>query len=442
MQYDVIVLTETWLYDEIGDSELKLFNYNIFRSDRNSLFASRGGGVLIAVRNDIQSEQISITDSQIPAIDQLFVRVSFLNVKTIFGAFYVPPSSDISCYEEHICSLQECKLDFPNDNYIVLGDYNLPRITWKLNENQCQFCPNHDIPPYLLEIFNYLVNSMFSLNLFQRNYFQNFYDNVLDLCFSNCECKLSLVLEEFINPDIAHPAFDLCAILTPSNSTYDIYSTISYDYFKLDFKSANFNVINAKLSEINWNEELNSLSVIEAIDKFYSIILTIIDNEVPKKHIKLSTFPNWFSKNLIDLIFKKKCAHKKYKYHLEINDTCNINTYRYEFFYLRMQCKKEMKNCYNNYLRYVEGSLNNNVKKFWDFIRSKNNTNGYPNKMHLENSYSSDCFSIANLFKSFFSGVYSENPSSYDSQSLLFPSDVIADNIDISPEEILQSVTK
>ena len=173
-----------------------------------------------------------------------------------------------------------------------------------------------------------------------------------------------------------------------SNSTYDIHSTISYDYFKLDFKSANFNVINAKSSEINWNEELNSLSVIEARDKFYSIILTITDNEVPKKHIKLSTFPNWFSKNLIDLIFKKKCAHKKYKYHLEINDTCNINTYRYEFFYLRMQCKKEMKNCYNNYLRYVEGSLNNNVKKFWDFIRSKNNTNGYPNKMHLENSYS------------------------------------------------------
>ena len=60
IQYDIIVLTETWLVDEMRDSELNLTNYNIFRSDRCPLVASRGGGVLIAIKKDFNSELITI----------------------------------------------------------------------------------------------------------------------------------------------------------------------------------------------------------------------------------------------------------------------------------------------------------------------------------------------------------------------------------------------
>ena len=109
------------------------------------------------------------------------------------------------------------------------------------------------------------------LKSLSKKLFSKFYDNVLDLCFSNCECNLSLVLEEFINPDIAHPVFDMCTILSRCLNEHDIFSAMSYDCYKLDFKSANYNDINSK---------------------FYLILLTIIDNEVPKKHYKLSTVPN------------------------------------------------------------------------------------------------------------------------------------------------------
>ena len=194
------------------------------------------------------------------------------------------------------------------------------------------------------------------------------------------------------------------------------------------------------MSDINWCEELNSLSILEATEKFYSILLTIIDNEVPKKHYKLSTFPNWFSRNLINLIFSKKLNHQKYKHYLELNDADNITIYKSKFIYLRAQCKKEMKKCYKNYVSYIENCLSNNVKKFWDFIRSKSNANGYPSKMHFENIYAVDSSSIANLFKVFFSSVYSEN--SFNSQPLIFPTDLIPNDMEISTEEILKSITK
>lgn len=52
--YDIILLTETWLNDNIADSELGFFNYNVFRMDRNvnNSVSSRGGSVLIAVHKN------------------------------------------------------------------------------------------------------------------------------------------------------------------------------------------------------------------------------------------------------------------------------------------------------------------------------------------------------------------------------------------------------
>ena len=97
-----------------------------------------------------------------------------------------------------------------------------------------------------------------------------------------------------------------------------------------------------------------------------------------------------------------------------------------------------MKICYDKYIHFIENSLNNQVKKFWDFIRSKNNTNGYPNKMHFENSTAKDSKSIANLFKIFFSSVYSHSvdgavtdKSTLNIQSL---------NADICADDILQCI--
>lgn len=59
-QYDVIVATETWLNDNINDSELFNTSYKIYRRDRSStsLGGKEGGGVLIAVSKMIQSSRL------------------------------------------------------------------------------------------------------------------------------------------------------------------------------------------------------------------------------------------------------------------------------------------------------------------------------------------------------------------------------------------------
>ena len=53
--FDVLVFTETWLRENVLDSEIMASNFQIYRRDR---LGKAGGGVLIAVRSSYTSNLI------------------------------------------------------------------------------------------------------------------------------------------------------------------------------------------------------------------------------------------------------------------------------------------------------------------------------------------------------------------------------------------------
>ena len=50
---DIVGVTETWLTEEILTSEFSFEGYTLLRKDRKDLVKTRGGGVAIYVKNDI-----------------------------------------------------------------------------------------------------------------------------------------------------------------------------------------------------------------------------------------------------------------------------------------------------------------------------------------------------------------------------------------------------
>ena len=127
---DVIVLTETWLYPTITDSEIGLHDYNSF-----------GGGVLVAVKKHILSTLFTCTGI---SCDQLFIKLHLsTNTKIVIGSVYLPPRSPIIAYEEHL----HTALTVHNGN----EDFNLPKIVWNnspvlrynllpLSKEDCRMC--------------------------------------------------------------------------------------------------------------------------------------------------------------------------------------------------------------------------------------------------------------------------------------------------------------
>ena len=88
--YNVLCHCETWLNNNIHDSELFLNDYNIHRSDRATIGdRNANGGTLIAVKNTLISEKInSILPNSCVAC-----KITLNDAQEFLYAFYNPPIS-------------------------------------------------------------------------------------------------------------------------------------------------------------------------------------------------------------------------------------------------------------------------------------------------------------------------------------------------------------
>lgn len=131
--YIFISLSETWLTDGIFSNELVLFNYKLLGCDRSSVSSvyNRGGGVLIAVRNDVSAQPLNITVGE---FNQLFFMIIYNAISYILCTVYFLPQSSVDSYKFFISNLENLVIALAGCPFIVSGDFNLPGIDWSNDE--------------------------------------------------------------------------------------------------------------------------------------------------------------------------------------------------------------------------------------------------------------------------------------------------------------------
>ena len=112
--YSIFCITETWLSDLIYDNEILPTGFNIYRKDRSS----RGGGVLIAIDQDIHSS-IIFSPSHLEVVA---VKVCNLSICTV----YVPPNSS----KEYHLDMMAYLASLDSNNLLIVGDFNCPDVIW------------------------------------------------------------------------------------------------------------------------------------------------------------------------------------------------------------------------------------------------------------------------------------------------------------------------
>lgn len=134
--YDVIIGTETWLDDSIGDGELFDSRYNVYRRDRASTIHSgkRGGGVLIAVLKSIDSARISQWETD---TENLWVRLKTIKEKKCqilnICAVYLPPPVHHHTLDSFLDKVSSV-IDTTEDEILIAGDFNLSFINWEMDK--------------------------------------------------------------------------------------------------------------------------------------------------------------------------------------------------------------------------------------------------------------------------------------------------------------------
>ncbi|CAF4832986.1 unnamed protein product [Pieris macdunnoughi] len=242
--FDIILITETWLTSGFYNTELCDDRYDVLRLDRNSKNSTKtsGGGVMLCTKRSLHAQEMAEWTCDGVECTWLTIPASTL------------ASNECIKRELHICiayippdDLQSVRLtaftDFllyifslhPNDHYIIAGDFNLPHIGWS---------PTFD-PTFLrrgtINLQNAgarFVESCSSLGFSQYNLHKNSSGNILDLIFSDTYIEVSKSCSYLVKEDPSHPCLELkvSELMTPS---IKLKKEIRYN-----FKKANYDKLN------------------------------------------------------------------------------------------------------------------------------------------------------------------------------------------------------
>lgn len=294
----------------------------------------RGGGCWLFHKPQIKSTRLHDFELNVNFLEDLWVRIYQPSHSVYICVVYITlMEHNRLLYDQFFNKLRENISKLQNtDRLIVVGDFNLSEIQWNLNSQ-------NTLDPSNVKTVNSmdLVNTMQFTDLQQFNHILNHRHVILDLILSNespntidISRGFPLVVEDSYHPSISISLLKQINLMEVNDSQK-----------KLNFRKANYSQINEALSSIDW-QFLDPLSINDAIDKFYNVINTIIEQYVPKKG-KGGKYPFWYKPNLIALLKNKERARRKWK------KTENEKHYK-NFSELRATAKIEIEKCHQSYL--------------------------------------------------------------------------------------------
>jgi hypothetical protein len=124
----LVFIAETW-FSKV--SACQLDGYELHQRDRES----RGGGVCIYVRNDVNICSTEVVDQKLRSelIEQTWCGVKIGEDNILVGCIYRKPDSDSNLNREIIESIKAAKRLVTTGAYkslVLAGDFNLPEINW------------------------------------------------------------------------------------------------------------------------------------------------------------------------------------------------------------------------------------------------------------------------------------------------------------------------
>ncbi|XP_045459260.1 uncharacterized protein LOC123669713 [Melitaea cinxia] len=393
--YQIIVLTETWLNDNIFTAEILDHRYQVFRRDRQSNTFDKGkdgGGVLIAVSKSLSAFRNTNLES---SCEDLWVTIDYVSknmcMKINLCAIYLPPPVTIEVISHFTNKLQKNINNL--ENVLLVGDFNLSRIEWIQHMSISHVVPRISGGVVCSTLIDFAAYASFK----QYNNIKNKQQKILDLVFSNTSCPLTVTNPTDIlsSVDSYHPPIEINLTFEKQKPLKPKTNTV------LQFYKADYNSIREKLLSVDWNEKLDlSLTVDEITQIFYSVINNIIQEEIPKKRPTKNNYPVWYTISLIKILKEKekhRIAMKKFNNKLD----------EFEYNLLKKRCRILINKSYSEYIKNVQINVVKDPKRFWSYIKAKRkNDSNIPSCMKFRVEIVSDGEGIANLFCRHFSSVY------------------------------------
>ena len=412
-KFDIIGITETWLTDKILSSELSMNGYIFLRKDRNDSVKTRGGGVALYIREEINVMERSDLNSELFP-ESIWSNLYLEGCKTLVGVCYRPPDSQITNNEALFNLLGKTS----QENVVVMGDFNYPEINW---ENFSSVNSSHPFVDCIRDNFlEQVVNDP------TRE--ENFLDLILT---SESTIVQNLIVgEPFSSSDHQTICFNLAV-----NRVNVTSASAMYNYFKADYSGMRDH---AEILHWDFISESEDIEIIW--NGFKEKLLNLRDRFVPRQNAKKSKC-KWVNKEVVRCRRAKKKAWNNYI-------ASGRNRQKYDEYKSKLrQSVKVNNNAKEDFELRLANNVKNDSKSFYSYIRSKQRCKDKigslkDNAGHVIN----DDNSKANILNDYFVSVFTEEDCSFipEPTNIFDGNDLLhgLSNVELSEEIILQKLTE
>ena len=307
--FDVSLLTETWLTTDIKSAELFLPDYDIMRGDRptesNELNqiqndkptasdASRHGGVLIAVKKTIKTEEVTVAELHL-SVESSFGVTKLIGLEPLCIAVLYNPAAG-SIYRLSIEDLQKL-FRFLEETcpkrLLFTSDFNMPHTSWSTYDS-------------VNEYENQIASLLFDLNLNQYIDLNTTKKSCLNLVFCNedsiiNDTKLCGNLSRFSDH------FPITINMSINSKVAEKLSTRYFSYCNCDFDALNEDIIANPFEPYCYsNLDLKT-------NLWYEWILKLMEKRVPIRTKNVQLLPPWTSAETSHHLNKIKTERRKFQ---------------------------------------------------------------------------------------------------------------------------------
>lgn len=363
----VVVITETWLHDEIDDTDVFPSDYRAFRRDRHT----RGGGVAVLVRQDITAVLLRQTAN----LETLSLKILCRNTSFLLFAVYRAPDSP----PQFLQDLHEHMASFVHNKIFLIGDFNLPGIDWIRGTYSADVSVNNE---HLRDII--LMHNLQQV-VTEPTRISAASASILDLIFiSQTFQEFSVSVEQGIS-DHELVAFS-CTIDLPKSTSCKTVSVKDYsranDVSVLDYLDDSLSAFGGHDAAKLW-------------DEFKNICMHCIDNFIPSRTKKTSKPTPWMTREIVHAKRKVKRLRRRGISRDEI-----------------VPCQAKLNEAVRAAkLRYFQFTLPNFIRtapsKFWSFLSKKSKP--VDHIMHEGNPVVAKQ-EIAVHFNAYFNSIFSNSP--------------------------------
>ena len=385
---DIVCVNETWLTQDIKNTEILHSGYDIHRNDRGS----RGGGVLLAIKISSFKSVREIHHGHDLEISMAEITTKS-NENLLICSCYRPPSSDHSWLDKFNNFLADVCLR--HTSIVIAGDFNMPHISWDSPEKTSGVNEN---------TFAELLHDHF---LEQLNTAPTRGKYTLDLLLTNIPNKVKI--SEILSPAQAELYTDHNIIVfelsVRHNHLPKIHRTV-YNYRQGDFAGLRNSLECVNLeSLITTDENIN-----HNWQQWKGAFLEAVSQHIPSMRVKGRNYVPWMNSTMLHNIKKKNSLS------LRINKSSSPTEYLVEKFRtLRSSIKRMLRDSRSIYLNSICSSRALNPKRFWSLFKFKNKTRNIPEKLSVKvtetkRSFADNPADIATLFNTYFTSIFTTDP--------------------------------